>query len=788
MLEGLREPLAGGRAGDTVARVLAELERVGASDGQRWLLAYSGTQDLFEALGPEQAAAIIRRVSEAPGLARPLVERLLLERARAWLGRQRLAEATADLDATRASMAESPLVQRWLADDAGEASPSPDELLALEDAVYWHAARGELLISMGRLAAASEPIDRAARLAQRAGLPEGRWYAFDLRVRLALALQLHEDVEPLVDECRRAGVLAAFEPGHPALRQVELRLAIARHELARRSDPRSRDQLEAMRALALDSSLPEPLRRSAARMGASLLAEVGDARGARELAATARALAPAGLDALEAAEVAAVELRCSLLDGTASDASEAQRALEATGEAFLAEWSRVAALSDSLALLQFAQRERVLEALAEGSIAVAQDAAGARRALDWIVRPQRFGGLSRALGLASAPDALELELRELTAEGRGLLVLHSGRLDSLLFLVDSSGVEVLRCEDGSSLRTLAGSLTSAATRAARSGDSSAREFDALVKRLATAVDADKLVPWMLARSGVTVVGDESVGHLPLALLHVAPGRRLGDEVALSHAPSVPVAAELSRRARARGVVAASDFDVRIVGAPLAPADVALEPARFERWRERLDGRAALVIGEHAERAALSAPVETEMLQVVAHGRYDARRATRAGFALGGAEGDVWAESIERMAMPRLIGLAVCGASLRPLERGNDGRSSLAASFLLAGADCVLQTPIDLEAEGAVDLFERASVELASGATPAQALLAARRDLGAGGEFVQPYLVHAFGAAHVAVVDSRTVPAAGRSWRWLAVACGALVLAAALRSLARRRAH
>lgn len=742
-----------------MAELADALADLGADAELRGYFVLAAAPALFGDLELAQAAAVFSNVLSLPNLSDELVHSLRLERARGLISRQQLAQALADLEATREAVAEAPEVRAAL-ESGGQAAVGAQERL-LSNAAYWFAARAECEISLGRPSRADGALESAGRLAELLGAFPIRWLVFDLRLRQALALTAWDEVEPLVESARQSGLLAALAASERA--QLELRRGIARHELRLRENLDDATELAALRTLSLDETAPAARRSTAARFVAAYAAELGDAAAAREALARVGGPADSSLrSSFEAADLDAIALQVALLDGDPNSARAALEKLEQSALRFLDDWAQMAELSSAVAVLQFAQRERVLSGLIAGCLAVHGPDAGARRGLEWLYRAQLIGGLARGLGLDRAHSALDRDLEWILGPRRGLLVFHSGRRKSFLFLVEERAVRCIDVGGGDRLREAASSLANAATRAVRAGagadDASVREE---LVRLGELIGAQSLLAWVDALESATVVGDESVGHLPLALLETASGERLGARLALTHAPSIPVAAELARRAEDSGRVKFAEFRACLLGAPAAPADVGLERERMQAWAEHLGGRALLRVGADALPAALNGLAnDCQLLQVVAHGRYDPQRECRAGFLLSseaGASGEVWSDSIERTRTPRLVALAVCGASQRPVLRGDDGRTGLAASFLLAGADCVLQTPIDLEVEAAVSLFERVSVLVGAGASPAEALRDARRASAARAPALQDFLVHAWGAGHAPLVEAATAP-------------------------------
>jgi hypothetical protein len=255
-------------------------------------------------------------------------------------------------------------------------------------------------------------------------------------------------------------------------------------------------------------------------------------------------------------------------------------------------------------------------------------------------------------------------------------------------------------------------------------------------------------------------------------------------VAITHAPSLPVADALAARARERGSLDPAAARALLIGAPSVsdadaerwhPQAIEVEAGTWSRWRELWPRPAELALAGEATPQALLGAAEhgIEVLQLVVHGLYDPERERFAGLLLGAGasvSGAVWAEHVEAARAPRWVLLATCGAATEIARRG--GRSGLAAAFALAGSDVVVLTPNELELTGALDLFERVHTRLVEGAEPAAALRDARRALAdrRGALPLQSALVFAWGApaerAHEARAGapSRASSAPAPSWR------------------------
>lgn len=670
---------------------------------------------------------------------------------------------------TSSGLIEAPAVAAVLAaTDTAPLDPASEAFVAALYAARWYGVRGELDLYLGRPDRAEGSFDRQTELARRLGDAPATWDALDHRLLLEMTLNDYAAVERLIRRAREDGTFAALDEHQQ--RKLAIRGALARYELDRRRDPRDARAAETFRQV-----LETPQAELQDRLFAAMrLALIGAETGRNDLAelglSSARALSheAGNLRAPEQLILAALEARVAAASDDRERLRAALAALEDAFPEFLAAWERVAQNTSGLGYLHFGDRYVVPSELVAACLALDGIETGSRRALAWLYRMQRIGGLARDLDLAAQTADLDGDLRELVGAESGVLLYQPGRLASHLFLIDADGVEVVEVGPSWRLTDDCRELTNAIASAVRR-DAPADDPD--VAAALRNLTRDALDTRALARlrrwKAATLIGGESFGHLPLELIELEDGHRVGDVLALGHAPSLPVAAALARRARERGRAPAGEFDLHLVGAPAAPTSRGAGPEsetldlpreRFELWQRRLDGRVALHLGELATPEALArVAAGCEAQQIVAHGQHDSSRECAAGFTLHGPDlqsARVWSEQIERTRAPRVTLLAVCGASQKPITRGDDGRAGLGASFVLAGSDCVVLTPADLEARSAIELFELASVRLARGDTPAQALMNARHELAEGSarNVLQNYLVHAWGAAHAAVVE------------------------------------
>jgi CHAT domain-containing protein len=162
--------------------------------------------------------------------------------------------------------------------------------------------------------------------------------------------------------------------------------------------------------------------------------------------------------------------------------------------------------------------------------------------------------------------------------------------------------------------------------------------------------------------------------------------------------------------------------------PLAPRWPRLPASRAEGERIATLYGATLISGEAATRRRfLSAAKESALIHYAGHADSDA--ASYGALLLAASDGDsgmLTSSEIARSSLPRhpLVVLAACG-TFRGESIHTAGMSSLAQSFLLAGARAVVGTLWEIDDDVAAPLFLAVHEQLRAGASPAQGLRAAQ---------------------------------------------------------------
>lgn len=705
-----------------------------------------------------------------------------------------------------------PELARARADEAA-ALLAPDVPFHRAVGTFLHGLRGFLALEQGALDEAARAFERERAAAEELGDPE--LLRASLVHRAALLLAAYRE-DALADEVRAALAEEAVRAGDGKARAV-LGAVLARMRvdgaLARGAGV-AQAREGAVRALAepelgLDDAVA--LRLALARCRLAL----DDPDGAeRELAAALedeRRLTE-GLDARSRilARGAGAALRGEIALARGGDLGPALAELEASLADLVARWSALPRRPGGTGFLNFHERLAVLDALVRAHLAAQPGEAGVRAALERVARAQTASTLARDLG-ARAPTADELAAG--LAPGEGLLVLLPALERSHAFALDAAGA--LHVELPSSVllddarRPYQALLETPPELRPGSGDELARRARALAR--------DVLPPALRARvagwRALTVVGVEYLGWLALESLPLDDGAPLGLALAVGYAPSLPLLAALRERADAARAEYATDL---VLAAAPRPSDAALArfpdlaPLPLERARvEALvpPGVAARVLfGDEAGARALDAlaPGAARALHLLCHGASLGDVERPAALLLAGADGDdgiAGAERVERWAVPPLALVTACGAGRGPARLGDDAASRLTGALLRGGAACAVLAPTDVELEASLALAETFLARASEGATPAEALLAARRRLAADPRWSDPFhhaLVHAVGLAHRPAfprAPGATAAAAAESEgraggvpvpALLAAGAAALALAGGAVALARRR--
>ncbi len=418
-------------------------------------------------------------------------------------------------------------------------------------------------------------------------------------------------------------------------------------------------------------------------------------------------------------------------------------------ERMILRWLEVPESEGGLSLTMTRGRRAIPEVLVRLLLAADEDG-GPERALEVVNRLQIAGSLARAMQ-APQPSIEEVRTRLVPANG-GLLVLLPGNVESIALGVDRATTAAFHLPPIEKLDELRRELIEALDLSLQEGVRTAR-LDRIVERLSAALLSTELIEKLSTWSSLVVVGLDGVGYLPFELLEEAPGAALGDRLALSYLPSLPIGLELATHPPGdpvRGLlVLESITDPAPAPGGEAPAPLPFDGSAREMLRrawgsavEFRGGPAVSLEGLEGERLT-----DLAALQLIAHGVASGRADRPRGLLLHGGE-VLTPGSIERgPRLPSLVVLNACGTWRGPLRRGDDGRHHLVGAFFLAGARALVtsQTQVDyrLSMEQTAAFHEAL---VGAGRDPAAAMLAARRRV-AGSAGFHRHLLHVVGLGH-----------------------------------------
>lgn len=307
------------------------------------------------------------------------------------------------------------------------------------------------------------------------------------------------------------------------------------------------------------------------------------------------------------------------------------------------------------------------------------------------------------------------------------------------------------------------------------------------RRLGGRLYADLVAPWRgeLPR-GVghwIVVPDGVLASLPFEALAPAGegGRRLVETVAVSYAPSVTALGQLEAPASAAKGAAMLVVADPLVAARSPSAESGLATAAFDlaplprasaeaRAIARYGGSGTEVLtGSLASQSRLreTALDRFRVIHFATHGLLDAGHPSRSGLLLtgeGNADGLLTAREIYRLRLKSdLVVLSACQTARGRILAG-EGVQGLAQAFFHAGAGSVVATLWDVNDRRAERLMTAFYSRLAGGASKAEALTDAKRDLLAG----EPDLAPRYWAPFVLIGDGRGRVGLNRPSWWQAL--------------------
>ncbi len=549
-------------------------------------------------------------------------------------------------------------------------------------------------------------------------------------------------------------------------------LGIALSEVAR-DDPSRASEGRALLEQALDSEALGATERFRAVLGlVDLALRVDDAALAKERIAEATAL----LDELRGEDVQGLLLEDESLLATYAlraarrygDADEVQAAHDALLEAYdllLERWGATRLRKGGLGFLQFGTRRDVAAELIDLAV---ESEDGAERGLELLLRSQAMGTFARRFGL----DAPELETirAKLCGERSGFLVYLPAKEGTHVIAFDAESATHRKLATDRTIERLSRAFVRELRKPLR-GFPDRASRDRQAKRVAKCGDAlvEELLPDGLrervrAWSAVTVVGGDLLHNVPFECLPWEAGALFGEALAVDSLPSLPLGMHLAERA-----VPDPEGGSRLaLVATLAPGDdasgepvladesveaVELTAEHAERWARHYPGGSVDLLLHDA--ATVDAVLGTDFSAVPAshflvHGLYESDRERGSSLALTG--GLLRCDDVDGMRASRLVILSACHAALGPNRIGDDSLTHMGGAFLVAGARCVVLSRSELQLGPTLDLMDVFHRELAAGASPAEAMRAARK-ANRGGEALLRYQhgqVQVLGLGHAPV--------------------------------------
>ncbi len=671
--------------------------------------------------------------------ARSLLERAAERMAPIEEGRQRLVGVLLDLDLIELEIHAGDLDGAQVLLDGVEEHLRPGAEFPMHAGArgFYYGLRVEHALRSGLPDEATPWLERERDFAwEQEGSPRLRTAWALHRCAWLLALEEHEQ---LIEEVRDFLGAEEVEPRWEAALEVRIGIALARLE---RADPAREPRAADLLASTLRRELLPPQHALAAELalGKHLMA-VGRVEGAEPWLSAARRRVETwqGDVWVELATLAALEVRHAISGGAPRALLEARaRELELRAEEFLGRWSALTRRRGGRGVLHYGSRQTILAARIEAELALAEEGSlerAAAVAIDALGRGQLAGRLDPSAGDGS-PD-LDFARSELLPADGGLLLFLPAPQRSHLFALDAAECTHHDLPGVARLDLLRYGLIEALQRDLATGDeASAASVAAAGAELAGALLPEALQARLASWEGLLVVGLETLGYVPFGALRAGAGGWLGEAHPITHLPSLHLGRALANR---RETAAPRALDLLLYAAPSWGPDDRSAPLRWgaaeeeevagaypaERRRVRSGGGAA------RETLVSEALGDYAVLQVLSHGDYDSadERPPRLLLASSGdGEGVFDCDDLEDLEAPPLVILSTCGGGRAPLRRGDDGGSHMGGAALVAGAQAVLLSKLDLGYGATRRISGHLHRALSRGRSPAQALWQARREM------------------------------------------------------------
>lgn len=657
---------------------------------------------------------------------------------------------------------------------------------------------GANYIALGLPDLALEPLDEALRMAEQAAEPLTWFEALLNQYNLCLSLDDKQRLEELHRAANAHPLFASLWDVDRA--QLSIRLAIGLAEDARQTGASFEEPLRLFEE-AMNTKGLEPFEVQQALNGFLwALHDSGQHQRAKEqLEALAKSESAPGESGASSLDVDRFVLAARLAQ-TPEEKSQAFDALQSAFEPFLELWAGTPLREGGVAYLHYAERFRLLSEL----VALTAERKGAAQALELVIAAQEQGSLARSFG--ANHEAVSKGAQDLVGADEALLLLLPGRDQSHAFVVDRAEVSLHVLPPYFQLEESRRRLATDVQRYLLSGEADLEaELRASLEQMGKELLPEQVLQRLEGCQALAVVGTESIGDVPMEAL-LLEGEPLGVRMAVRYLPSIPIASLLASRSSVGQNGTASpkedSRDLLLFAAtdPGAVEEGDLPAIEFDTHHEHAltsayDANRTTV--HHGSAATLerlvSLPLgDTSILHLVTHGVFDPRRERSAGLRLHRVAQEpavLWAQQIEAMSAPPLVILTACGAGRASLRRGDDGRSGLVGAFLLAGAQDVLVSKVNLNFDASVRFLGRVHEELVAGSSSTEALLLARRQVweqAQGREAWQPFFMQLVGQGERPWLASSSDDFSSR-WFWGGAALVALALFLLSNSWTRRRA-
>jgi hypothetical protein len=409
-------------------------------------------------------------------------------------------------------------------------------------------------------------------------------------------------------------------------------------------------------------------------------------------------------------------------------------------EALLADWNSVAPQPGGIGFLGNSGRRRILTEYVRLTRARYGDAVADRCAAQCLIRLQLLTSPSRIL------RADEVRLAEVqgtfVGPGRGVIALLTEPAQSLLLVLDEEGPHTYPLPGSGTLNDKANRLRSAfdATADAASPEERQRAGDHL--RTCAAALADVLLPEAaLARvrqwREMTVSDYGSLDGLPWECLPIGD-QLLGERIAISSLTSLPlgvklartVAAPVPRQQSGLTLIANLSRPAAKTGKDKASVDGGPDADAFAQALRGIYAHVDATVGSDVTpRKVAEVALPGPVTQFLAHGHVlQVSNQTALALAPCADDPDGSFDCAEAAALP-IRGVVIVSACLAGLTSRRIGEEpmvgTLGGSFLLAGADTVVQSAANLHVRAHLALLQQFHRALVDGATVAEAMREAR---------------------------------------------------------------